>query len=125
MASKSETGTGSALDTALLLLAVAVLLGGIAGFYYFEDQAITVVRAIGLLATVGIAAVISRFTEKGRSMFRFFKEADIERRKVVWPTRAETVQTTIMVIIVTIIVSIMLFFIDMMIGGVVRWLLAS
>ena len=125
MASKSETSTTSALDTLLLLLAVAVLLGGIVGFYYFESQAITVVRAIGLLAAVGVAAIISRFTEKGRSMFRFFKEADIERRKVVWPTRTETVQTTIMVIIVTIIVSIMLFIIDSIIGWIVRALLAT
>ena len=125
MASKSETSTTSVLDTILLLLAVMVLLGGIVGFYYFENQAITVVRSIGLLGAVGIAAIISRFTEKGRSMFRFFKEADIERRKVVWPTRAETVQTTIMVIIVTIIVSIMLFFIDSLIGWLVRWLLAT
>jgi preprotein translocase subunit SecE len=124
MATKSETGSSSVGDTVLLLLSVIILIGGIVGFYYFENQAITVVRSVGLLLTVGVAMFIARFTEKGMSLFRFFKEADIERRKVVWPTRAETVQTAIMVIIVTIIVSIMLFIIDSILGWIVRLLLA-
>ena len=124
MATKSETGSSSVGDTVLLLLSVIVLIGGIVGFYYFENQAITVVRSVGLLLTVGVAMFIARFTEKGMTLFRFFKEADIERRKVVWPTRAETVQTAIMVIIVTIIVSIMLFIIDSILGWIVRLLLA-
>ncbi len=124
MATKPETSSSSVGDTLLLMLSVLVLIGGIVGFYYFESQAITVVRSVGLLLAVGIAMFIARFTEKGMTLFRFFKEADIERRKVVWPTRTETVQTTIMVIIVTIIVSIMLFFIDMAIGWLVRMLLA-
>lgn len=124
MATKSETGSSSIADTILLLLSVMVLIGGIVGFYYFENQAITVVRSVGLLLAVGVAMFIARFTEKGMTLFRFFKEADIERRKVVWPTRAETVQTAIMVIIVTIIVSIMLFLIDSVLGWIVRMLLA-
>lgn len=124
MATKSETGSSSIADTILLLLSVMVLIGGIVGFYYFENQAITVVRSVGLLLAVGVAMFIARFTEKGMTLFRFFKEADIERRKVVWPTRAETVQTAIMVIIVTIIVSIMLFLIDTVLGWIVRMLLA-
>jgi len=124
MATKSETGSNSVGDTLLLLLSVIVLIGGIVGFYYFENQAITVVRSVGLLLAVGVAMFIARFTEKGMTLFRFFKEADIERRKVVWPTRAETVQTAIMVIIVTIIVSIMLFLIDTVLGWIVRMLLA-
>ena len=124
MASKPETGSSSVADTVLLLISALVLIGGIVGFYYFENQAITVIRSIGLLLAVAVAMLIARFTEKGMSMFRFFKEADIERRKVVWPTRAETVQTAIMVIIVTIIVSIMLFLIDTVLGWLVRMLLA-
>ncbi len=123
MSSKTETAKSSGLDTLLLLVAILLLVGGIVGYYYFADQAVTVVRALGLLATVGVAALVAGMTAKGKALFRFFKEADIERRKVVWPTWPETWQTTLMVIVVTIIIAIMLFFIDMFLGWSVRQLI--
>lgn len=123
MSTKSETGKSSALDVILLAISLLVLAGGIAGFYYFETEAITVVRMLGLLATIAVALLIAGQTEKGRILFRFFKEADIERRKVVWPTRAETMQTTLLVLVVTVIISIILFLIDTVLGKLVRMLI--
>ena len=123
MSTKSETGKSSALDVVLLAISLLVLGGGIVGFYYFETQLITVVRMLGLLATVPVAAFIASRTEKGSMLFRFFKEADIERRKVVWPSRAETMQTTLMVLVVTVIISIILFMIDTVLGKLVRMLI--
>ena len=110
-------------DVAYWLLALLVLVGGIVGFYWFQDQAMTVVRAAGLLAAVVVAVFIGAQTVKGRSLLHFFKEADVERRKVVWPTRQETLQTTLIVIVVTIIVSIMLFLFDTLFGWLVRTLI--
>ena len=123
MSTKSETGKSSALDVVLLSISLLVLGGGIVGFYYFETQFITVVRMLGLLASVAVAALIASRTEKGAMLFRFFKEADIERRKVVWPSRAETMQTTLMVLVVTVIISIILFMIDTVLGKLVRMLI--
>ena len=123
MSTKSETGKSSALDAVLLAISLLVLAGGIVGFYYFETQLITVVRMLGLLATVAVAAFIASRTDKGRMLFRFFKEADIERRKVVWPSRTETMQTTLMVLVVTVIISILLFLIDTVLGKLVRMLI--
>ena len=60
-----------------------------------------------------------------RLFFRFLKEADIERRKVVWPTHQEAVQTSLMVIVVTIIISLFLAAVDWMIGALVRTLLTG
>ena len=120
MSTKSETGKSSTLDVILLAISLLVLVGGIVGFYYFENQAITVVRMLGLLAAVAVSALIASRTEKGSSLFRFFKEADIERRKVVWPSRAETMQTTLMVLVVTVIISIILFLIDTVLGKLIR-----
>ena len=57
--------------------------------------------------------------------FRFLKEADIERRKVVWPTHQEAVQTSLMVIVVVIIISLFLAAVDGMIGSAVRSLLTG
>ena len=123
MSTKSETGKSSALDVILLAISLLVLGGGIVGFYYFEAQAITVVRMLGLLATVAVSVLIAGRTEKGRTLFRFFKEADIERRKVVWPSRAETMQTTLLVLVVTVIISILLFLIDSVLSKLVRMLI--
>ena len=123
MSTKSETGKSSALDVILLAISLLVLAGGIAGFYYFETEAITVVRMLGLLATIAVSLLIAGQTEKGRTLFRFFKEADIERRKVVWPSRAETMQTTLLVLVVTVIISIILFLIDTVLGKLVRMLI--
>ncbi len=107
----------------MLAISLLILVGGIAGFYYFETQAITVIRVLGLLSAVALSLLITGRTEKGRSLFRFFKEADIERRKVVWPSRTETMQTTLMVLVVTVIISILLFFIDAVLGKLVRMLI--
>ena len=76
--------------------------------------------------TVGLlASWVAAQTQKGGSFFRFLKESDIERRKVVWPTHQEAVQTSLMVIIVVIIISLFLAAVDWMIGALVRSLLSG
>lgn len=110
-------------DTMLWAVTVLILLGGAYGFYHFEGQAMTLVRVVGLLAVVGIALAIAGQTMRGRAMFSFAREADVERRKVVWPTRQETLQTTLIVLAITIVVGIMLFLIDAVFGFMVRRLI--
>jgi preprotein translocase subunit SecE len=110
----------SAMDTMLLGLSLLLLAGGIFGFYYFESQALPVIRVVGLFAAMAMALAIAAFTVRGRAMLQFFRNADIERRKVVWPTRPETVQTTIMVLIVTLIVAAILFLFDSLLSVIVR-----
>ncbi|MDA3933787.1 MAG: preprotein translocase subunit SecE [Gammaproteobacteria bacterium] len=108
------------MDTMLLGLSLLLLAGGIFGFYYFESQALPVIRVVGLFAAMALALAIAAFTVRGRAMLQFFRNADIERRKVVWPTRPETVQTTIMVLIVTLIVAAILFLFDSLLSVIVR-----
>lgn len=111
-------------DIVKLALAVAIVITGIFGFYYFADQSI-LVRTIGLLVFVGMSVMIALKTEKGRSLWGFFQEAQIEVRKVVWPTRQETLQTTLIVIFVVILVAICLWLIDMFLGWSIRSLLGQ
>lgn len=121
----TEKASSSALDTVLLIVALALLVGGIFGFYYFESQAIAVVRAIGLLVAMAAAILVAAQTHKGRALLGFLKNADIERRKVVWPTRQETMQTTLIVLVVTLIVSLILFGFDTMFSWGVRALMGG
>jgi len=115
--------TTSGLDTVKLLLALLILIAGVAGFYYFEDES-QLLRVIGMLVVVGIAFFIVSMTDIGRRSLGFVKEARVEVRKVVWPTRQETLQTTLAVLVMVVIVAIMLWAIDSLLGLGVNTLLA-
>jgi preprotein translocase subunit SecE len=125
MNGKTETGKSAAANTFLLLISIALLLGGIAGYYYYQDLAITPVRVVGLIVVAGVAAFVASMSDTGSTFFRFLKEADIERRKVVWPTHQETLQTALMVIVVTILISLFLAGIDWLLGAAIRSLVGG
>ncbi len=85
---QTETGA-SALDKVKLFLAIVVLIGGIAGYYYYPDLSV-LIRAGGVLASVVIAIVIVMQTAMGRDMWQFIQTSRVELRKVVWPNRQDT-----------------------------------
>ena len=95
------------LGAALLLLVVAVV-----AFYRFDDQ-LLVVRVLGLLAVAGISIFIAAQSSTGKNIIGFISGARAEVRKVVWPTRAETTQTTLAVMVMVILVGIFLWLLDM------------
>ena len=125
MNQKIENQRSPVVDSLLLLISIIILIGGIGAYYYYQDLAITAVRVGGLIAVAALASWVAAQSHKGGAFFRFLKEADIERRKVVWPNHQETLQTALMVIVVTILISLMLAAIDWMLGGLVRALLGG
>jgi len=125
MNSKVENSKPAFADTLLLLASVIMLLAGIGAYYYYQELAITPVRVAALIVVTLVASWVAAQSQKGGAFLRFLKEADIERRKVVWPTHQEAVQTSLMVVIVTIIISLFLAAVDWMIGALVRTLLTG
>jgi preprotein translocase subunit SecE len=125
MSSKAETGKPPIVNTLILAVATVLLLAGVGSYYYFQDLAITPVRVVGLILVAVVASFIAAQSDSGSAFFRFLKEADIERRKVVWPTHQETLQTALMVIIVTILISLFLAGVDWILGAVVRSLVGG
>ena len=125
MNSKAESNRSPMVDSMLLVISVAMLIGGIWAYYFYQELAITPVRVAGLIGVTLVAAWVAAQSTQGAALFRFFKEADIERRKVVWPTHQETLQTSLMVIVVTIIISLFLAGVDWLIGTAVRALLTG
>ncbi|MEE4329589.1 MAG: preprotein translocase subunit SecE [Wenzhouxiangella sp.] len=95
------------------------------GFFQFSGEVMTLFRVLGLLAAVGIALAVVARTDRGRMMFAFVRETDVERRKVVWPNRQETMQTTLMVLVLTVIAAILLFLMDTIFGWIVRRLIGA
>lgn len=118
MVSKAEVTANSA-DTLKLGAAGALVLAGLVGFYYFADQSL-LLRVIALLIVAGIASFIVYQTELGKRTVDFFRDARTEVRKVVWPSRAETTQTTVTVFIIVVIVGIFLWLFDMLLSFLFR-----
>jgi len=121
MVAKTETEVSNKLDTFKLVIAVAILLAGIGGFYYYADASL-LYRVLGLVALAIVAVGIALTTGTGQAIVSFGRESRAEVRKVVWPTRQETLQTTLMVVVAVIILGIFLWLIDMMLLSGVQML---
>ena len=122
MNAKTETPTGaSALDSVKLVLSAALLLGGLVGYYWFADASV-LLRAVGVVLSLALAIGVFLTTARGRDVWRFIQSSRIELRKVVWPTRQETFQTTMAVIIFVIIMGLFFWGLDMFLLWATRML---
>jgi preprotein translocase subunit SecE len=109
------------LDSLKLVGAAFLLVGGILAFYYFSEVS-TLLRVIALLVISGGAAAIAFQTERGRALWQFMSDSRMEVRKVVWPSRQETLQTTLVVVVMVLLVGIVLWLFDMMLMSILRFL---
>jgi len=110
MSTNVETPS-SGMDAVKWLVAIALLAGAVFGNYMYADQSV-LLRAIGVVVAVAAGLGIAAVTEKGRTFLAFAKEARIEVRKVVWPTRQETTHTTLIVMVATVIMALILWGLD-------------
>lgn len=110
MGAKTEYSTTKA-DYAKWGVVLVLLLAGFVANYYFQNIAAPI-RVIGWIVLSGITLGIAALTAKGKQAISFAKDARIELRKVVWPTRQEHVQMTIIVLLVVLGVAIVLWGVD-------------
>ena len=116
--------TNSTMDIIKLVAAGALLLIGLYGFYVqFADQPL-LYRVLGIVLFVAIAAGIALTTTKGRALTGFMQAARTEVRKMVWPTKAETLQTTAVILVVVILVGLFLWLLDTFLGWVMKMIIA-
>ena len=121
---EQQHGTATGGDIAKYLLAVLLVVAGLVGFYWFAEWP-TAIRAAALVVVLAAAAAVALLTPKGRAFRDFFSEARFELRKVVWPTRQETIRATGLILIVVVIISLLLGAFDMVISWAIRLLLGS
>lgn len=91
--------------------ALLLLIAGIAGFYYLRDSAM-VIRVISVLGGIVLGAAVFSFTDQGRRFYAFSRESSDETRKVVWPNRKETLQTTGIVFAFVVVMALFLWMVD-------------
>jgi preprotein translocase subunit SecE len=110
------------IDKIKLVLSALLLAAGIAGFYMLADKAL-VLRILAILAGLAAAIAVLWTTPQGQMALGFVGESVAEAKKVVWPTRKETIQTAIAVFILVVIVAAFLAVVDIGFAYMVQWLM--
>ncbi|WP_341326294.1 preprotein translocase subunit SecE [Methylotuvimicrobium sp. KM2] len=108
-------------DVVKQVFSIVFVIAGLAGFYYFSEFAL-LYRVLSLVVIVLIAMGLMLTTQLGQGFWTFALESKQEVRKVVWPTRQETMRTTLMVFAMVIIVGVILWLLDMFLFWGVRLL---
>jgi len=111
MAEVQTPAGASAKDTALMMSSIALLIAGIAAFYWFDEQPL-VVRVGMVIAGLAAGAGLMWFSWYGREFWQFAQAARVELRKVVWPEREETIKTTYVVFIFAIVMGVFFWLLD-------------
>ena len=114
----STEASGSRFDTVKWLLVVALVAAGVYGNSFFADQSL-LYRVLALLVLAMVAGFIALQTAQGAAFWELTKGSRTEIRKVVWPTRQETVQTTVIVVGFVIVVALILWGLDSLLGWLV------
>lgn len=111
MANQNIEVVSSGADRIKVVLAVVAVLAGVIGFYLLSAQP-AIVRIIAFLAGLGAGAGIAWFSNPGQQFFAFAKDAWSETRRVVWPTRKETTQVTLIVFAFVLVMALFLWLVD-------------
>ncbi|MGQ0621461.1 MAG: preprotein translocase subunit SecE [Panacagrimonas sp.] len=111
MEPQTEVTIAPRYDSLLLAAAALLLMSAMGAFYYFAEVN-ALLRVLGLLAATGAALALAYRTELGRTVWSYLVGARIELRKVVWPSRQESVQATLMIAVVVLITALLLWGLD-------------
>ncbi|CAA6801638.1 MAG: Preprotein translocase subunit SecE (TC 3.A.5.1.1) [uncultured Thiotrichaceae bacterium] len=124
MAVTDSNVQSSPLDKIKLVIAFALVAVAIGGFYYFAQESV-LYRVLGMLAVMLVAIGVAYTSAPGRRLVDFIGNARTEVRKMVWPTRVETMQTTAIVVVIVAILSIFLLIIDSILSWAVKLFLST
>ena len=111
--------SNSTADKIKLVLAALIVLAGMVGFYYLSMSPL-VVRIGVLLGTAAVAAALAWTSEPGKRFFAYCQDAVEETKKVVWPSRKETMQTTAVVVAFVVVMALFLWVVDASLVWLVR-----
>lgn len=122
MTTQAESSTNNSLNAVKWVLAIAILIAVTVGNRYAPEllpQLSVWVRAV-VLVVMGIGALaLTLATTQGQAFLKLLKEAQVEARRVVWPTKDETLQTTMIVFAVVVVMSLLLWGVDSLFGWMI------
>jgi preprotein translocase subunit SecE len=121
MSEQADKGGSTIVDSAKLVLAIAVLVAGIAGYYWFAGMPVAV-RILMVLAGLGFGAALLFWSAQGQVLWQYIQGSRVELRKMVWPTRQETLQTTLVVFVFVLLLGVFFWLVDMLLAWATRYL---
>jgi preprotein translocase subunit SecE len=107
------------VDNLKIALAVACVIAGVWGYYHFAETAL-VLRVLMVMGGLVAAGGVAWLSTPGKEFFAFAQEAWAEAGRVSWPTRKETIQTTLIVFGFVMIMALVLFSIDSTLAWIVK-----
>ncbi|MEO8063972.1 MAG: preprotein translocase subunit SecE [Pseudomonadota bacterium] len=110
---KQPSAVPAAADTAKLIAAICLGLGGIVAFYIFKSRPEAWISWVALLGGLLLGVVVFALSQYGRNFWQFFLESRVELRKVFWPSRQETMTTTMVVLVFVIFASAFFWLLDL------------
>ena len=118
---QTSASVSTTKDVALAILAVIAILGSIVAFYWYDE--LPLVARVGMvIAGVAVGGGLAWLSSYGHEFVQFFQLARIELRKVVWPSREETVQTTVVVFIFAAAMGVFFFGLDWVLTWMTRFI---
>ena len=111
----TETNIEAKSNNSYLIFSIGVLLLGMFLFYYFDDVRLFY-RVLGMISALVLSGFIGYQSDFGKLVYSYVTDSKVELKKVTWPTKQETTQTTLGVIFIVIIVGILLWLFDMLLG---------
>jgi preprotein translocase subunit SecE len=119
MTEQANTSGASVLDTAKLVAAIAILVGGVAAFYVLDEYP-AAVRWLIVLVAVAAGIFVALLSAQGRELAQYVQGSRVELRKVVWPTRDETTKMTLVVFAAIVVMALFFWMLDMLLGFITR-----
>ncbi len=110
-ANTEAQGSGRGLEAVKWIVVAVLLVVAIVGNYYYRAYSLPL-RALAVVVIIAIAGAVALLTLKGKATVAFAREARTEVRKIIWPTRQETLHTTLIVAAVTAVMSLILWGLD-------------
>ena len=118
---KQTTAVPTGADTAQLIAAIVLVFGGIAAFYLFKSRPEAWASWVAMFGGIVVGVLLFAFSGYGRRLWRFVLESRVELRKVFWPTRQETMTTTMVVLVFVVIAATFFWLLDLTLASVTKF----
>jgi len=123
MSTNTETTEVSpGIDMFKWIVTAILIAAAVVGNSFYGDQPFFY-RLVGVLVVAVIAALVAAQTVKGKAFVTLLKDARAEVKRVVWPTKQETLQTTLIVVAVVAFMSIVLWLLDLGLGALIKMII--
>src|SRR3954464_13003347 len=118
---KQQNAGSATADTAKLIAAICLVLGGVVAYYVLQSRPEAWMPWVALFGGLLLGILVFAFSGNGRSLWQFGLESRVELRKVFWPTRAETLQTTLVVLVFVVVASFFFWVLDLSWASVTKF----